>query len=517
MTETTPLLPTENHSAPRPRCIARVFRAAIAAGAIVAVLVLVLSPFSRDIKLDEEITRARLHSHLEAFSALAKKHNGSRSVTNGYRASVDYVVSQLKKHTDYRVTEQEFEFPFFEKYAPGSLEFSSSEAQSSAMGPKLVSGRDFEPFRNSGNGTIQNALLVPVALGCALSDFAKVTKGATVLLSREASELGSPEKCSYRDKVKNAALVGASAVLVYSSLPSAGAVQGTAPLEAKNIPVFGITHSIALFLLQKLAVHAELLVSLESAVRFVQLKTWNVLAETIGGDDENVVLAGSHLDSVPAGAGINDDASGSSATLQVALSLHATGLSKKVVNKVRFAWWSAEELGLIGSNHYVDDLAKNNPDELKRIALNLNNDMIASPNGARFIYNGREAVDPKLRGPSGVIQSIFENYFDSKGKAHEPTEFDGRSDYGGFLRHGIPAGGLFTGAEVLKTEEQWKKFGGTPGVAFDPCYHLSCDTLQNIEGLGMDLFVDLAGSMGHIVQKLAYVKDLRGFLSGAKE
>ena len=90
---------------------------------------------------------------------------------------------------------------------------------------------------------------------------------------------------------------------------------------------------------------------------------------------------------------------------------------------------------------------------------------------------------------------------------------DGRSDYGGFLKYGIPAGGLFAGAEQLKTEEQYEKYGGTVGMAYDPCYHLACDTLDNIQGLGMKIFGDLSAAMGHIIQKLAFEKDLRGFLA----
>ena len=97
---------------------------------------------------------------------------------------------------------------------------------------------------------------------------------------------------------------------------------------------------------------------------------------------------------------------------------------------MRFAFWTAEELGLIGSTHYVQDLAQNNPSELSKIALNLNNDMVASPNGVRFVYYGKNAMDMKLRGPSGKIQELYEDYFDSLVMEHDLTPFDGRSDYG---------------------------------------------------------------------------------------
>ncbi|KAJ3281641.1 hypothetical protein HDU79_010593 [Rhizoclosmatium sp. JEL0117] len=510
MSETRPLLGGTNATSQSSIFSKRNVSIAVIVTIAVAVVYSLTNGPAKPVKLEDKITRQNLVAHLQDFSNIAAKYNGSRSVKDGYLASAAYIEERLKQ-TDYEVTVQHFTFPYFEKYAPGSLQFSGSAGQN------LVSGKDFEPFRNSGSGSVKDTPVQGVSGGCKTSDFATFTKGNVALIAREAPVGSAPESCIYREKIKNAYLAGASAVLVYSALPGEGPLAGGTPVEATSLPILGLSHAVALHVLQRLAVDHSLTVSLTSAVRFVDFKTVNVIADTKGGDANNVVVAGSHLDSVPAGPGINDDASGSSATLAVALALYKSGLSKNVVNKVRFAWWSAEELGLIGSNYYVDDLAKNNPDELKRIALNLNNDMIASPNGARFIYNGREAVDPKLRGPSGVIQTIFENYFDSKGLAHEPTEFDGRSDYGGFLRYGIPAGGLFTGAEVIKTEEQAKKFGGTAGIAFDPCYHEKCDTLENIQGLGISLFTELAGSMGHIVQKLAYVKDLRGFLAGGKE
>ncbi len=110
-------------------------------------------------------------------------------------------------------------------------------------------------------------------------------------------------------------------------------------------------------------------------------------------------------------------------------------------NTVRFIWFSAEESGLIGSDHYVTAL----PDEeLARIALMLNFDMIASPNFARFVYDGSSPAAPA---GSGAIEDVFNGWFAGRGLAFEPTPFDGRSDYGPFIAAGIPAGGLFTGAE----------------------------------------------------------------------
>ena len=125
------------------------------------------------------------------------------------------------------------------------------------------------------------------------------------------------------------------------------------------------------------------------------------------------------------------------------------GINKNLQRPVRFAFWGAEESGLLGSEHYVDSLSNAN---LAKIYANLNFDMLGSPNYVRFVYDG----DGSSGGPSGppgsdVIESVFTDYFDSKNLVSSPTDFDGRSDYGPFIENGIPAGGLFSGAEGIKT------------------------------------------------------------------
>jgi len=204
--------------------------------------------------------------------------------------------------------------------------------------------------------------------------------------------------------------------------------------------------------------------------------TSNVLAETPGGDPNNVVMVGAHLDSVNAGPGIQDNGSGSAANLEVALQM------RKVTprNKVRFAWWGAEESGLVGSTFYVNNLS---PEEQDQIALYLNFDMIGSPNHVFFIYDGDDS-DGVGAGPgpegSAQIEELFEWYFTQVGQPFKGTDFSGRSDYGPFIAVGIPSGGLFTGAEGTKTAEEASTWGGTAGIAYDPCYHLACDTFDNV-------------------------------------
>ena len=206
----------------------------------------------------------------------------------------------------------------------------------------------------------------------------------------------------------------------------------------------------------------------------------NVIAEkksTRPLGKNNVVMAGAHLDSVPAGPGINDNGSGSAALIEVAEQLARFSTP----NTIRLAWWGAEEAGLIGSTQYVNGLSQEERDE---IALYLNFDMIGSPNYVFMVYDGDESGFPAPPGvpiPAGSIQieDTFESFYTWAGEPYDDAQFSGRSDYQAFILNDIPAGGLFTGAEGVKTAQQAAIWGGTAGQQYDPCYHLACDTYAN--------------------------------------
>ncbi|MDN3295546.1 M28 family peptidase [Streptomyces ficellus] len=198
---------------------------------------------------------------------------------------------------------------------------------------------------------------------------------------------------------------------------------------------------------------------------------YNLIADWPGGDTNQVLMAGAHLDSVSSGPGINDNGSGSAAVLETALAVSRAQF--KPAKHLRFAWWGAEELGLVGSKHYVNSLPTT---ERAKVAGYLNFDMIGSPNPGYFVYDD----DP-------AIEKTFKDYFASIGVPTEiETEGDGRSDHASFKNAGIPVGGLFTGASRTKTSAQAQKWGGTAGQAFDRCYHSSCDTTSNINDTGLD-------------------------------
>ncbi|MER6198155.1 M28 family metallopeptidase [Streptomyces sp. NPDC001586] len=202
---------------------------------------------------------------------------------------------------------------------------------------------------------------------------------------------------------------------------------------------------------------------------------YNLIADWPGGDPNSVLMSGSHLDSVTSGAGINDNGSGSAAVLEAALAVSRAGLQP--TKHLRFGWWGAEELGLIGSKYYVNNLPAA---EKAKLSGYLNFDMIGSPNPGYFVYDD----DP-------TIEQTFKNYYAGLGIPTEiETEGDGRSDHAPFKNAGIPVGGLFSGADYTKTAAQAQKWGGTSGQAFDRCYHSSCDSLSNINDTALDRNAD---------------------------
>ncbi|MFF4913987.1 M28 family metallopeptidase [Streptomyces tendae] len=198
---------------------------------------------------------------------------------------------------------------------------------------------------------------------------------------------------------------------------------------------------------------------------------YNLIADWPGGDANQVVMAGSHLDSVTTGPGINDNGSGSSAVLETALAVARSDY--RPTKHLRFAWWGAEELGLVGSRYYVNSLGSA---ERAKISGYLNFDMIGSPNPGYFVYDD----DP-------TIEKTFKDYYAGLGIPTEiETEGDGRSDHAPFKNAGVPVGGLFSGADYRKTSAQAAKWGGTVGQPFDRCYHSSCDTTANINDTALD-------------------------------
>jgi Zn-dependent M28 family amino/carboxypeptidase len=349
-------------------------------------------------------------------------------------------------------------------------------------------------YSGSGDVTAQLAAVGGITIpspggsesGCSAADFAGFPAGSIALIQRGT--------CPFRTKADNAQAAGAVGVVIFNEGnvdpedDRLGPIDGTLDPPQDEIPVIGTSFAVGeeLYNLVQQEPQGSVTVHLNVDAGVVTKPATNVIADTKTGRADRTVVVGAHLDSVAEGPGINDNGSGTATILEVALQMSKLGIQPR--NKVRFAFWGAEESGLIGSEHYVSTLSKS---ELNDIAVNLNFDMVGSPNYGRFVYDG-DGSDTPDAGPtgSGVVEDVFNDYFASQRLAVRPTAFDGRSDYGPFIDAGIPAGGLFTGAEDIKSAEEAKLFGGTAGEAFDPCYHAACDDITNLNKTALDQMSD---------------------------
>ncbi len=411
------------------------------------------------------VTLDGVRAHQLKLRDIAAANGGTRVAgTKGHDDSVDYA-EKVFKAAGYNVTRQAFQFQSF-------IELPGTSLAQVAPTPTAVIKTNILSYSGSGSVTATVSTL-PTVTGCNTADFATFTKGNIALISRGA--------CTFASKATNAQAAGASAVVIYNN--ATGELNGTLGAEfALNIAVTSVPQTVG----QQLSAIPGLVLSVNTSTLRGTVTTTNIIAESKGGDADNVVMVGAHLDSVDKGGGINDNGSGSAAILEVAKQM----ANIKPTNKVRFALWSAEESGLVGSTNYVKNLPEA---EKNKIALYLNFDMIGSPNHVFFIYDGDNS-DGIGSGPGPVgstgIEKTFETFYNKTLLPFKGTDFDGRSDYGPFIAAGIPSGGLFTGAEGTKTVAEAEVWGGLTGIAYDPCYHQACDNYGNMNLFALDVNSD---------------------------
>ncbi|MEE2855332.1 MAG: M28 family metallopeptidase [Actinomycetota bacterium] len=410
--------------------------------------------------LRDKVTTDAMMAHLSKLQDIANANNGTRAVgTPGYEASVDYVVKVLRG-SGFDVQTPEFSARVFHGDKPDvtvggkpveahALDFSLGTAPDGVTGPLVAA-----PANN---------------LGCAASDYANLpVRGAVVLVDRGT--------CPFAQKEEAAAQRGAVAMIIADNVDEQQMGGTLGPTTDVKIPVLSVTRSVGL---QLRGQPGPTTIKLNATAQSFRAR--NVIAQTKTGSATDVVMAGAHLDSVPEGPGINDNGSGVAAVLETAVRL---GSSPPVHNALRFGFWGAEELGLIGSRNYVESLDLT---ALKNIALYLNFDMLASPNPGYFTYDGDQSLPLDARGqpvvPEGSagIERTLVAYLKAAGKTAQDTSFDGRSDYDGFTLAGIPAGGLFSGAEGKMSADQAKLWGGTADQPFDPNYHQKTDTFDHVD------------------------------------
>lgn len=398
--------------------------------------------------------------HARRLQTIADEHGGNRAAgTPGYDASAAYVADELRR-TGYEVQIQSFELPGYAVFREANLNVPGTSVQ----------GTDFALMERSASGEVEAPVQSVDARsstsGCEMEDFEGLSEGDIALLRRGT--------CTFRAKAENAERAGASAALIFNAGEAGGEVlRGSLGGPGVGIPVMGTSESFGEGLLAREDLPEVRVFAAEGGDN----RTTNVIAEMPGGDGENTVMVGAHLDSVPEGPGINDNGSGSATVLEIALQLAEIDAEPR--NRVRFAFWGAEEIGLLGSRHYVEGLGEG---EIEAISAYLNFDMTGSPNYVTSVYEGPDEVE-----------EIFGSYFETEGiEVETNSALDGRSDHGPFQDEGVPTGGLFSGAGGTKTEEQEESFGGEASAPFDACYHRACDDIDNLNEESLDRLSDAA-------------------------
>lgn len=389
--------------------------------------------------------------------------------TPGYDAATTFVADELRS-LGYEVTLQDIVAPLFAETAPGTLEIASPHA------PSFVGGDDFRALLLSPSGNVTAKVFAlgfdadaaagsVTGSGCDATDWTGVPPGRIVLVQ--------PDHCLMRDVVVHAQAAGAVAVVRSTPTWESGHVLRPTLLDPSGltIPAIGATHQVGLALNE--AADEGYDVHLAISTSIVDRPMASVIAETPGGDPDHVVMLGGHLDSVIDGPGINDNGSGTMTILEIARRLAplSAGSGPMPAWKVRVAFWAAEELGLWGSFHYVEALPA--PD-LSRIAAYVNLDMLGSINGVREVYHLEDSPQ------SAPLEGLLVAALESQGLAWG-TISGGSSDDLPFDQAGIPVGGLFSGHNTAKTADEAAAFGGTLDASLDPCYHLACDTLANVD------------------------------------
>ena len=430
-------------------------------------------------KLIPCIQQKDLWKHMQNLQAIANANpspaDGMPSRNSGepgYKASVDYVASVMKA-AGYDVALQPYKFTYFAYTAPPVFSEVSPAPHAYALGDEWNPGQS----TGTANAALQPAggIVIPPtdapssASGCSMSDFSGFVPGRIALIQRGT--------CFFGEKVLNAQAAGASGVIIFNegNPGRTGVLSGSLQDAAGNpiIPTIPVAFTsfdtgLALYNQYQQATQAGtplpvMKFSIQALVK-PNADDWNVIADSKGGDKNHVVVVDAHLDAIY-GAGMLDNGSGSVTILDIAQQMK----NVNPLNKLRFIWFGGEEIGLLGSSYYIDNLSSN---DLSHIGYDLDADVTATPN---YIVGVLDPAAPDFFG--GTVSSTFPNrvykastlardqavsYFDSVGLNHEFLSPTGTDAYN-FNLVGIPASGLLTGQDCCKNQQEVNLFGGSLG------------------------------------------------------
>jgi Zn-dependent M28 family amino/carboxypeptidase len=444
-------------------------------------------------ELRDAIDPADILADLEELQSIADSNGGTRSAgSRGHEASVDFVERELRA-AGFDVTLQPVTLAAFSQDSASVLSIDGTD------GPTFDDIRDFKAMLFSASGDVRASVFAlgfdPAAkpgdrngLGCNAADWVGVPAGAIVL--------AQPGQCRRHDMVAMAQVAGAVAVV--TSYPEWSRDRVLRPTLVQpddiEIPVLGATPAVGLALAQAAADGIE--VHVVARTSFQRVASMNVIGETPGGDPAHVVMLGGHLDSVVDGPGINDNGSGTMTVLEIAREVAAFARDDPAALpwKVRVGFWTGEEIGLLGSAAYVNEL---DGADAAAIQAYLNFDMLGSPNGVRAVYDAQGSSSPD---EDGIVERLFTAALDAGGLSWELEAIGAASDHFPFDQAGIAIGGLFSGASEIKSAAQAAEFGGVADASQDACYHRGCDTAENIDPV---LLEQLARAAAWVVGRLA--------------
>jgi len=405
-------------------------------------------------KLAREVTIDGVSQHLIALQRFADRNGGHRAdPSRGYQETLSYVENTVRA-AGFDVDIEEF------TYDRVVIDRAVVAAGATSVNMNPMTGAPDTPV----GGVTGPLLVVPVDAdsGCQAEDYAGLNATGAVVLVRRGG-------CPYTQKQIVAADLGAIAVVVFNH--SVGAVASSTDPARTRIPVtmIGSGDGAVLSGLAGTQTTFEVRRHTEPTV------SRNVIAQTRTGRTDNVILVGGHSDSVLNSPGINDNGTSVAVMLEVAKRL---GGSPRVNNAVRFAFWGADPAHS-GSMPYLSSLSF---EQQLDIALYLDIAQLGSPNGGHFIFDGDNSSGQAGPMPFGSaqIEKAFVDYLAGVGTPTEDAPVVGQGAYAIFIAAGIPTGGPFSGIPHIKTPAWVAKWGGTAGIALDPCNHAPCDTLANI-------------------------------------
>ncbi|CAF0859958.1 unnamed protein product [Adineta steineri] len=467
-------------------------------------------------------------NHLNELQKIAMATTGkNRAVgTIGFNNTLDYIENSLTANTNFKVFRRYFKRGTFSLQRNPTL---ISTINGVAKTHTYSTSGEFYHVQYSTSVTLnENVLLTAIPnLGCSDEDWlaARPPPAGLVVLVKRGD-------CTFVEKARLAEKYKVAALLFYNN---GQAGDGSQPIyvnigTGSNIPALFLSNTLGTTLVNAANDPSRMATVRLTIATAPLVPIGNICAATLTGDPTQTILIGSHTDSVPAGPGINDNGSGTAVNLALAATLYRlmqTSTYDAYKYRVQFCFWGGEELGLLGSAFHAAE-AKTSTVVGERISdylININLDMVGSPNFIFGIYDGRTAPSntPAAARPGSLkISTLFQTLFNQNSLPWDHSAFDGRSDYGPFLAAGVVAGGLFTGADALKTVEQRNRYnsmlgsnlGGTSGIRQDRCYHLACDTTTNINQFALDIMMQAAA---YSVESMGQQSDLKSWLYPARE